>query len=217
VTILPEILPSPNLAVRLLQVCSERGWNKLGLLDFEGFPWDVHAALREAVECVDVPWAAVRPAPDRWELAMHDRAWDMARAGLTAELPSAVGLTDHEFTGRLERRLRRDGAEDLIVLLTNGDGPPVPAHGETLRDGFSVSVALEYRGHWAKVVQTQGAEGGVQRHVRVENLSGALPYIDDPDPAPSQVVVQTFETERDGRREFHDGASPQTGRGSESR
>jgi len=38
-------------------------------------------------------------------------------------------VTPGEFVGRLEKRLRMSGAEDLVILLTNGDGPPAPKFG----------------------------------------------------------------------------------------
>src|SRR5215470_17900379 len=36
VTILEEILPSPNLAAKLTDVCAQRGWTRIGVVDAEG-------------------------------------------------------------------------------------------------------------------------------------------------------------------------------------
>jgi hypothetical protein len=141
VTILEEILHSPNLAQKLLDVCGEKGWDRVGMIDPGGLPYDLHLALKAKLPIVEVPHTG-----DHWEHAMELRAAQMAREALGAEKPGAVGLLDHEFVGRLERRLRRAGAEDLVILLNNA-----PANGQTLEAGFSVSVALEYRGHWASI------------------------------------------------------------------
>lgn len=142
VTILEEIVHSPNLAHKLLDICGERQWDRVGMIDPGGLPYDLHLALQGKLPIVEVPHTG-----DQWEHAMELRAAQMAREGLDIEMPGAVGLLDHEFVGRLERRLRRAGAEDLIILLNDA-----PAKGETLAAGFTVNLALEYRGHWASVV-----------------------------------------------------------------
>jgi hypothetical protein len=167
VTIIEDILPSPNLAQKLAEVCEQRGWAKVGMVDPGGLPYDLCSALRGKVGVEDVPHQG-----DEWERAMHRRAREMAWAGLNEELPGAVGRTDFEFVGRLERRYRRSGAEDLVILLSNGNTSPAPAKGQVLREGFWVSVALEYRGHWAKIANLPPQiDAG-----RIENLNGALPY-----------------------------------------
>ena len=147
VTILEEILPGPNLAQKLLDVCVQKSWTRVGMIDPGRLPYELHVALRGKLEITDVPHTS-----DKWESKMDARAAQMAQEGLDAEMAYGAGLTDHEFVGRLERRLRRAGAEDLVILVSNGDTVPAPAKGQTLREGFGVSVALEYRGHWAKVV-----------------------------------------------------------------
>jgi Xaa-Pro aminopeptidase len=147
-TILEEIKFSPNLAQAALDLSLER----IGIVDLDGLPYDLHTELCAGkAEVIDVPWSAVRQADlDEWELAMYRRASAMAREVLEQEMPAGVGLVDHEFVGRLERKCRRAGAEDLIVLVTNGVTPPAPPTGAILNENFSVSVALEYRGHWAR-------------------------------------------------------------------
>jgi hypothetical protein len=77
----------------------------------------------------------------------------MAREILTAELPKGVGLTDYQFSGRLERAFRRAGAEDLVLLFSTDNSAPRHASGAMLGDKYSVAVALEYRGHWARVTR----------------------------------------------------------------
>jgi hypothetical protein len=101
----------------------------------------------------------------------------MAWEGLNSDLPSGVRMLDYEFVGRLERKLRRAGAEDLVILVTNGDTAPAPAKGQKLREGFSVSLALEYRGHWAKIGRSRGVQdGATPLTARLEVLSGPLSY-----------------------------------------
>jgi hypothetical protein len=182
-TILEEILPSPNLAAKLLEVCAQRGWRRLGFLDPEGLPYDLHRAITAAIQIEAVPHEG-----DDYERAMHRRARQMAWDGLTPELSSGLGLLDHELVGRLERSLRRAGAEDLVILVTNGETAPAPAKGQTLREGFSVSVALEYRGHWAKIARAH-IFGWWGHETRLETVSGP-------------VVARFLEIPGDGRRYF---------------
>ena len=84
---------------------------------------------------------------------MHARAARMAREVLEKELPTAKARTDHELTGQLELQLRRAGAEDVVVLVSDGTGTPVPPYGSAVRPHTSVVVAIEHNGHWAKVTR----------------------------------------------------------------
>jgi len=198
VTILDEILPSPNLAARLLQLGSERGWARIGALDFAQFPVDLHTALAGAVVDVSFPME-----PDEWELAMYRHAAKLGREGLEDELAGAAGLTDRQFTGRLERKFRRAGAEDLIILLTNGQTPPAPARGEILSQLFSVSLALEYRGHWVKLARSAvGPVPDRPRDAFCETLCGPL-------------FAVRWEIARDGRRLFYGDSYRATAHGPE--
>ena len=123
------------------------------MIEPDRLPYDLHSALQGKLEIKEVPHEG-----DEWELTMHRRAAHMARDGVAAELSAGVGVSDYEFVGRLERRLRRAGAEDLVILLSNGSAAPAAATGQTLQPGYSVSVDLEYRGHWERIVCRHGAE-----------------------------------------------------------
>jgi hypothetical protein len=182
-TILEEILPSPNLAAKLLEVCAQRGWRRLGFLDPEGLPYDLHRAITAAIQIEAVPHEG-----DDYERAMHRRARQMAWEGLVTE--NLGPRVDYELVGSLERRLRRAGAEDLVILVTNGDTAPVPAKGQTLREGCSVSLALEYRGHWAKIARFHRFGTWRWHKTRLEAISGP-------------VVAQFGEILDNGRRLFH--------------
>src|SRR5437660_9287085 len=96
------------------------------------------------------------PAEDETEIATRQKAAAIATQILEEEIPNGVGLTDYVFVGHLERRFRRTGAEDLIILVTNGRTVPAPPTGTTLEQNFSVSVAMEYRGHWVRLSRYQG-------------------------------------------------------------
>jgi len=196
VTILENILPSPSLTGRLLQLCSERGWTRIGALDFTRFPHDLHSSLT-GIEVVDL---SLEIPPDDAELAMHRHAAEMARGILAEEVPNGVGRSDHEFTGRLERRFRRAGAEDLVILLTIGATPPLPPRGVTLSGNFSISLALEYRGHWVKVVRN--AAGQVQplpAGAYKETLAGPYPYESGTGP----LFAARWEMANQGSRVFY--------------
>jgi Xaa-Pro aminopeptidase len=151
VTIFEEIRPASRLVPTLLQLCAERGWTKLGVLDLPRLPHEIHLPLVASdVEASDVKLDLTDDA----EIAMQRRAAEMARDILTVELPKGVGLTDYQFSGLLELAFRRAGAEDLVLLFGTGDSAPRPARGAMLGDKYSVAVALEYRGHWARVTQS---------------------------------------------------------------
>jgi len=150
VTIFEEIRPASKLVPTLLQLCEERAWTKLGVLDLARLPHEIHLPL--AASNLGISGVKLE-LTDEAEVAMHRRAEKMAREILTAELPKGAGLTDYQFSGLLERAFRRAGAEDLVLLFSTGGSVPRPARGTMLGDRYSVAVALEYRGHWARVTQ----------------------------------------------------------------
>jgi hypothetical protein len=196
VTILDEIRPSPNIAQQLTKMCEEKAWKKIGVLDLPQLPYDLSIP-----NSFDVPWSAIHPEPDEAELAMYRRAAEMARKGVRRIYP---GLVDHELVGRLEREYRRAGAEDLVILVTNGDTPPLPPKGSILGPSFSVSVAMEYRGHWAKIVKTVQQFSGNSSELRTELLSGAYPYecCRRSDLKPGSIFAAVTESMIDGNRIF---------------
>jgi hypothetical protein len=180
VTILDEIRPSANIAEQLTRLCEENGWTKVGVLDLPQLPYDLSVP-----NSVDVPWSAIHPEPDAAELSMYRRAAKMAREILGSE--PLAGL-DHEFVGRLERKYRRAGAEDLVILVI----------------GASVSVAMEYRGHWVKIVRSALNSPGVSNS-KTELLSGPYPYESCrlSDLKPGAIFAAVTESSIDGKRLFH--------------
>jgi hypothetical protein len=164
VTIFEEIRPASKLMATLDQLCAERGWSKLGVLDLPKLPMEIYAGL-SGREIVGVPSVGITD-PDEAEFGMRRKAVQLARG---FPLTNAVG--------ELERDLRRAGAEDLVIRVKRRD------------DGvYSVALALEYCGHWVKVTRAHGpadevaalengfrnalASGGGYR----ENLAGPQPY-----------------------------------------
>jgi hypothetical protein len=177
VTTIEDVRPAGNFAKPLFEIAAERSWTRIGILDADRLPYDLYHALHAgAAAMVNVESAAVfMPAEDESERAMRKRAAALAVEILDDEMPRAPGTLDHHFAGTLERRFRRGGAEDLVVLVTNGGTPPAPPSGLTLSPAFSVSVALEYRGHWVRLSRTLGPRTGVAATL-VERLDGAYPY-----------------------------------------
>ena len=154
VTVHETIIASPSPPASLFKLGAERGWKRLGICDLDGLPADLHAELTSGnTELVDISRAEVRQAPSKIEVQMHARAARMAREVLEKELPTAKARTDHELTGQLELQLRRAGAEDVVVLVSDGTGTPGPPYGSAVRPHTSVVVAIEHNGHWAKVTR----------------------------------------------------------------
>lgn len=196
ISVLEEIRPSGDLARALLQLCLEKHWAKIGVLDFRQLPDGIHAPVRAGhLEVVALPSSEILPStPDDWELSMRRHAARMAREIVTEELAGGVELLDHQLVGRLERRFRRAGAEDVVILVTNGQTTPVPANGSTLAENFSVAIAMEYRGHWVRLSRPHApARAALSMHAQFEdvikdlkapraapaylrNLSGPYPY-----------------------------------------
>ncbi|HEY2844890.1 MAG TPA: hypothetical protein VGJ09_14615 [Bryobacteraceae bacterium] len=150
VTIFEEIRPASKLVPALLQLCTERNWTRLGVLDLPRLTHEIHAPL--AASGVKISGVTLALTDDA-EIAMQGHAAQMAREILTRELPKGIGLTDYQLSGLLERAFRRAGAEDLVLLFRTDNSAPRPARGAMLGDRYSVAVALEYRGHWARVTQ----------------------------------------------------------------
>jgi len=207
VTVHETIVASPNPAASLLKLCAERGWSRIGSVDLDGLPVDLHSTLTAGnVELLDFPRNELRPAPTDVEVRMHARAAAMARKALDEELPAARNrMTDHELTGRLELRLRSAGAEDVVVLVSNGEGPPAPARGAAVGPSTSVVVAVEHNGHWAKVARNAaGATADRSTHTGVtelrELLSGPCSWEVLDDTTKPAVVARLFEIDAGGRR-----------------
>ena len=196
VTILEDIRPGGNLARPLLQLCSEKHWNSIAVLDLPQLPHEISAPVcAGAVEVVDLPSHAVcEPGSDEWELSMRRRAAKLAREIFAEELAKGVGTLDYRFVGRLERAFRLAGAEDLVILLSNGKVAPRPATGAILEESYSVAAAVEYRGHWIKLSRPHAPAAVVDSMrklfdgylknpispadtpIYVEQLSGPYPY-----------------------------------------
>jgi hypothetical protein len=221
VTTIEDVRPAGNFVGPLFQLAAERKWNRIGCLEFEQFPCDLHQALRsESLPVVSVDAAGLHSAgSDSTELAMMRKAAILAKKILSAEMPAGAGQLDHHFTGKLEQKFRRAGAEDLIVLLTNGNGPPVPPIGAALRENFSVSLAVEYRGHWTRISRPHASDdllvrcqrtlddvlGGKRKDAVFENLTGSYPYesVDASGVTPPSIVAVHVACEHAGARLFY--------------
>ena len=201
VTLFEDIRPASKLVPTLLKLCEERGWTQLGVLDLARVPHEVFGPLSAAgLVLKDVKLSLLDDAA----LAMHRRAADLARRILYDELPRGAGLTGHQFVGRLERVFRRAGAEDLIILLSAGATVPLPATGALLPAAYSVSIAVEYRGHWARVTRACAAPPALEAAFaagggQIENLSGPYPY----ELGSGPLTARCVEITHDGQRLFH--------------
>lgn len=153
VTTIEDVRPAGNFAKPLFDIAGERSWTQIGALDFPQFPYDIHKALQSGtLGVVNVESDAVfHPESDEIEVVIRKKAEGIVKRVLGEELQGGIGQVDHQVVGRLEKRLRRLGAEDLIILLKNTDAVPAPPHGAVLNPGYSISVAMEYRGHWVRV------------------------------------------------------------------
>jgi hypothetical protein len=212
VTIHELIVPSPSLPAQLVKLAAERSWSRLGFMDYEGLPHDLYVQIRtERLEVIDIPRDQVRAGPDAAEIAMHRRAAAIAREALAGVLVEpAIGLTELRLIGRIERAARRAGAEDLVALVSNGSGGLRPATGESVNSNTSIMAAVEYSGHWAKVLRNIAGRisplSSLGQAGYLETLSGTYPWQpvqvqERPDAA--VVVLQAELREETGVRLFY--------------
>jgi hypothetical protein len=217
VTIIEDVRPAGNFVKPLLELAGERRWTQIGVLDLEQLPYDICQALRASpLGLLGVDSGAVfSPSDDDAELTMRRKAAALARQILEEELPHGPGLVDHHFVGILERRFRRAGAEDLVILLTNGRTAPAPPFGAVLEDNFSISVAMEYRGHWVRISRPHGLVKPPSPHPALgasysrwekeaaspggEFLDGAYPY----EWGSGKIMALSFEYNHNGKRLFY--------------
>lgn len=167
VTIFEDIRPAPKLTGALEQLCVEKNWASLGVLDLPMLPLEIAAGLRSR-PAVDIPSASV-VEPDEAEFEIRRKAVELARRILDANLKRGAG--------ELEREYRRAGAEDVAIRMKHRD-----------TDTWSLEVALEYCGHWVKVTRACAPADEVatlQRRFDAalqngsgyrENLAGPHPY-----------------------------------------
>jgi hypothetical protein len=202
VTTIEDVRPAGNFAKPLFETAGERNWTRVGVLGLEEFPLDINKALRGgSLELVDVnPDTVFSPAVDDSELHLRRKAADITTRILDEELSKAVGLVDYRFVGALERRLRRAGMEDLIVLVTNGRTVPAPPTGIMLEQNFSVSLAVEYRGHWVRLSRTHALPSGLVPTLEVtERLDSSYPYVS----GAGSITARHLEYSHNGKRLFH--------------
>ncbi len=196
VTIHEIIVPSPSLPTQLLKLATDRSWSKLGMLDYEGLPNDLYLQLHaEPLQVIDIARDLVRAAPDAAEIAMHRRAAAMTREALDGELRApAIGLTECSLIGRIERVVRRAGAEDLVAMVSDGRSGFRPASAALVSRNTSIMAAAEYSGHWAKVSRNvAGLVSPLSTMARsgyVETLSASYPWQPvQPQQLPDTAVV----------------------------
>jgi len=222
VTTIEDVRPAGNFVQPLMQLAAERHWERIGFLDFGQFPNDIFRALRSApLTMVSVASEHVYAAgKDTTELTMRRKTASLARGMVDEGLQKWVGQPDHHLVGHLERRLRHTGVEDVIVLLTNGQTTPTPPIGATLEENFSVSLAVEYRGHWIRLSRPCASTevsmrcrqdfetvslAGATSSVILENLEGSYPYecVDAADVKTGSIVAAHIEFSHAGKRLFY--------------
>jgi hypothetical protein len=237
ISVVDDIRPGGDPGAVLLRLCAEEGWNRIGVVDLARFPSGIYSSISTSdVQAVDLPAHELfSPAPDGPELSMRKRAAIMVREILAAELPPTAGGLDYRLAGNLERKLRRAGAEDLVILFTDGEFCPLPARGSILEDSFSVAIALEYRGHWVRVSRSRAPDnvlGSMEKQfteflhrfecpkaaqVHVRDLSGPYPFEfqDAPEPKYGSIFGCDLEFVYDGRRLFYGDSCVRTSGGAE--
>lgn len=236
-SVVDDIRPGGDPGAVLLRLSAEKGWNRIGVVDLARIPSGIYSSISTSrIQAVDVPAHDLfASAPDEYELTMRKRAATMVREILGEELPPTAGGVDYRLVGNLEKKLRRAGAEDLVILLTDGEFCPLPPCGSILDNSFSVAVALEYRGHWVRVSRPRAPDAVLETmekkfteflhsfvcsnpaQVYVRDLSGAYPFEfrHKPEPKDESIFACDLEFVYDGRRLFYGDTCVRTAGGAE--
>jgi hypothetical protein len=207
VTTITDVRPAGNFAKPLFDLAAEKQWRRIGALDFNRFPYDIFKALQTgSINWSNVdPSAVFVPSEDRTEMTIRRKALALAHKILEEEIPKGIGVVDYHFVGTLERRFRKAGAEDLVILVTNGSTAPAIPTGATLEATFSVSLALEYRGHWVRISRhglaktTRSAASYKEEKIHAERLDSSYPY----ECGLGKIMAQHTEYIIDGKRLFY--------------
>jgi hypothetical protein len=90
--------------------------------------------------------------------------------------------------------------EDVIILVTNGRTVPASPVGAILEPNFSVSLAVEYRGHWVRLSRAHALPEALASVREVaERLDSSYPYLC----GEGAIMARHFEYSHNGKRLFH--------------
>jgi hypothetical protein len=154
VTFVEELRPTKDFGARLLELASERGWTRLGVLDRQKLPFDIDRTLADAaLEVVDLePWDDLITL-DTTELAMRRGTVRKARELVERTVAELGPSTERDLVAGLEGALRRAGMEDVLIRISQGLSAPRLATADGVDETTSVFVACEDRGHWAQLMR----------------------------------------------------------------
>ena len=191
VTIVEDIRPGKRPAERVIELASEKRWAQLGVVAYERLPYELYRDFERAqVECLDVDASTLFHRADSSELSMRRTALETIRAQLDG-LVARAGDTDAQLLARLDGALRKEGMEDLRLWISDATHTPRPARGHPPGESFSITVAVEYRGHWVMASRPLGPGGRYREDFErfivnvassdagtayFHDLSGAHPY-----------------------------------------
>lgn len=136
----------------------DKRFQKIGLISGQSLPYSVFEAIQRKIECEFLDFSAayeeLRINKSERELAFIEKAAAIAEDSFK-DLAAAIrpGMSGFEIAAALERAVRRRGAEDLICFI-QPDGSPEGLtwpDSRRVQDYFSVEIAVEYNGYWAKL------------------------------------------------------------------
>jgi Xaa-Pro aminopeptidase len=111
-----EVRAAPDLGKAAAALLQERRASRVGVVELDALPWRIAEPIAEA-GLVDASalFAGVRHPADAYEIALAQRATDIARRALAAA-PEGARLASHAVAAA-ERSARLEGAEDVIPRL----------------------------------------------------------------------------------------------------
>ncbi|HXV65394.1 MAG TPA: hypothetical protein VEK15_32160 [Vicinamibacteria bacterium] len=164
VTYVDELRHSKGFGFDLVTLAARNAWSRIGVLDLPKLPYDVYRPLVDAgLELTDIPWETLLGAPDPTELSIRHDAAAATRRLVEEAIADLETRPEHELVARLERTLRTEGMEDVVIRVTNGMSAPRPASARPVDSSTSVVVASEYRGHWVQLSRPVGRHNDESR------------------------------------------------------
>ena len=144
-------------------------FHKIGLVSARALPYSIFEAIQKKLGCELLDFSAaydeLRIIKSERELAFIQKAAAIAEDSFK-DLAAAIHpeMSGFDIAAGLELSVRRRGAEDLFCFI-QPDGSP---EGLTWPDSrriqgyFSVEIAVEYDGYWAKLGRTLSLDGSFQ-------------------------------------------------------
>jgi Xaa-Pro dipeptidase len=160
--IIPLSHPSLELSAEIKRMGISR---RLGVAGLEFSPAKTIANLQEKFPRLEVLSSSraltnIRAVKSNYEIAMMRKAAEICDRGFQTFLEFArPGIKEYELIAQIERRVRREGAEDHFMIIASGGKDTLcmtpPRDNEVKRgDLLLTEVTPQYNGYWTQICRS---------------------------------------------------------------